>query len=287
MTRTRLLAIIPVLLAAATLASCGQTPDKSGRLLSMAAEEAAAIPNLLDRFTRQLNIADTQLRTARKADAAGTLGLARETLAKSTKDDLDDFHRIAGWTAIAQLARQADARDLAMKSADNALAALNDVQPAAQRAQYVLSLAGELGELRGRESAIELLNSGTGWAVELPDPRLRREVLVMFTRALLDHDSFENVRTALQRDPDAAWRTDTFLALSDAYASQGRPSPDVQYAARAAPTALAQPESAVAGLPAANDESAGGAGGTASTPAASPAAFNRDVRFENVYRRGR
>ena len=56
--------LLPLILAAAALSACGQPPsDKAGRLLSMAAEEAATIPNRLDRFTRQLNIADTQLMT--------------------------------------------------------------------------------------------------------------------------------------------------------------------------------------------------------------------------------
>ena len=65
---------LSLLVAALLVASCGKTEvpqsDRAGRLLSMAAEEAANIPVVLDRFTRQLNIADTQLRTSRQADAA-------------------------------------------------------------------------------------------------------------------------------------------------------------------------------------------------------------------------
>src|SRR3954470_15895065 len=99
---------LPLLLATLLLAACERpNTDRSARLLSMAAEEAANIPNTLDRFTRQLNIADTQLRTNRRQDADKSLLLARDTLASAKKEDFDDFHRIAGWTAISQLARTA------------------------------------------------------------------------------------------------------------------------------------------------------------------------------------
>jgi hypothetical protein len=283
--RLHLRCTLPLLLLAVTLSGCGQTPDKSGRLLSMAAQEAAGIPNVLDRFTRQLNIADTQLRTERKTDAAATLALCRDTLAASTRSDFDDFHRIAGWTAISQLARQAGDRDLAVKSSDLALAALNDVQPPAQRPQYVMSLAGELADLRGKESAIELLDSGAGWAVELPDAATRRQVLVMFTRALLDYDAFENARNTMRRDPDVAWRTDTLLALSDDYAVKARHVQSDSSAAARSPSPQVQAEAGEA-------MAATGLGGRKETAPAAAApqsmgGFNQDVRFENVFKRNR
>lgn len=271
--RVRFLIVLPLVLMSAGLSGCGQTPDKSGQLLTMAGQEAASIPNVLDRFTRQLNIADTQLRTNRKPAAAATLALARDTLAASGKEGFGDFQRIAGWTAISQLARQAQDRDLAMKASDEALAALNDVQPATARPQYVLSLSGELAELRGKEAAIELLNSGAAWAADLPDAETRRFALVTFTQALLNHDAFETARAALRRDPDAAWRTDTFLALADRYAHQAQPPiADQTFAATPAATSVRE-----ASAPTASAE--------AVAQPMSMESFNKDVRFERNFKR--
>jgi hypothetical protein len=266
-----------VLLAATLLLAACDKPasDRTGRLLTMAGEEAANIPNKLDRFSRQLNIADTQLRTDRKEDAAKTLALARDTLKESKTVDFDDFHRIAGWTAISQLSRQAGDRDLALQTSDLALAALNDVQPATERPQYVLSLAGELAELRGKEAAVELVSSGGNWAAMIMDPAARRTALVAFTERLLGYEAYEGARTMLRHDNDAAWRTDVFLSLAN-------PSPTV-----VADVAYARQMGGTGGR--------GGMGGmlpatpmaaeayTASpVPATKP--FGKDVRFENVYR---
>ena len=133
----------------------------------MAGEEAANISNKLDRFSRQLNIANIQLNTGRQQDADKMLMLAGDTLtsaAEGKDGQIDDFHRIAGWTSIAQLALRANDKDLAMKSADNALAALNEVKVVPERAVYVLSLATVLAEVRGKNAAIDLINSGGTWA---------------------------------------------------------------------------------------------------------------------------
>src|SRR5207244_2079361 len=100
------------------------------------------------------------------------------------------------------------------------LAALNDVQPAAERPQYVLSLAGELAELRGNAAAVELLDSGSTWAADIRDANVRRAALVAFADRLISLDAYENARTALRKDPDPAWRTDTFLALANGYSGK-------------------------------------------------------------------
>jgi hypothetical protein len=263
---------LPLLAVALLLASCGKAPpvDRTGRLLSMAGEEAANIPDKMDRFTRQLHIAETQLRTDRKPDAAKTLALARDTLTASSKADFDDFHRIAAWTAISQLSRQAGDRALALSSSDLAQAALNDVQPATDRPQYVLSLAGELADLRGKEAAIELVNSGGAWAAEIVEPTARRMALTAFTDRLLSYEAFENARTMLKRDPDPVWRTDTFLslantppgAMNDAYAHARDQKQVLEAQARSkSPAAPANPYQQA-------------------TPAQN---FGKGVRYEDVY----
>ena len=256
-------ATFSVLTMALLLASCGKPPavDRAGRLLSMAGEEAASIQNKMDRFTRQLHIAETQLRTDRKPDAAKTLALAQETLKVSNKEDFDDFHRIAGWTSISQLSRQSGDRELAIKASDLALAALNDVQPATERPLYVLSLASELADLRGKDAAVELVNSGGAWAAQIIEPAARRAAITAFTDRLLSYEDFENARTMLRRDPDPVWRTDMFLSLANT------------------PT----------NVPNAGFAQVGGRGGAGEAKmAASPAAsfnqsYGRDVRYENVY----
>jgi hypothetical protein len=253
-------AILPLVAVTLLLASCSKPPvtDRAGRLLSMAGEEAASIQNKMDRFTRQLHIAETQLRTDRKPDAAKTLALAQETLKVAGKDDFDDFHRIAAWTSISQLSRQAGDRNLAVSASDLALAALNDVQPATERPLYVLSLAGELADLRGKDAAVELINSGGAWAAEIMEPTTRRLAITVFAERLLAYEDFESARTMLRRDRDPVWRTDMFLSL-----------------ANVSPT----------NTPNAGVAQAGGRGGAAGGAAPAPLNQNygRDVRYENVY----
>ncbi len=269
--RVTLCLLAATLLMATLVAGCEKSAvDRSGRLLTMAGEEAAGISNKLDRFTRQLNIADTQLRTNRTADAGKTLLLARDTVTAANKSDFDDFHRIAAWTSISQLARRAGDRDLALQSSDLALAALNDVQPEAERPLYVLSLAGELADLRDKNAAIELVNSGGEWAAKIVEPNARRTALVAFADRLLSYEAYENARTMLRRDPDPVWRTDTFLALANTSAGYYN-------------TAYAR---------SGGRGGAGGAGGgnydtmrqlqaERTTPAAP--SYGKDVRFEQVF----
>jgi hypothetical protein len=276
------LPIALALLAASLFLFACEKPavDRAGRLLAMAGEEAAAIPNKLDRFTRQLNIADTLLRTNRKSEAIKTLSLARDTLKESAKSpEFDDFHRIAGWTAISQLSRLAGDRELALQTSDLAQAALNDVQPVTERPQYVLSLAGELADLRGNAAAIELVNSGGAWAAQIVEPNARRIALRAFTDRLLSYDAYENAQAMLRRDPDPVWRTDTLVTLANS-----NPGNFNQAYAQA-------PRVAMAG------GRGGGMGGGRGTAAASPAqdsmnveintpSFGKDVRYENVFQQG-
>ncbi len=260
------------------LGSCQSAPpDRSARLLGMAGEEAANIPNQLDRFTRQLNIAYTQLRAGHNADADKTLALARDTLKGAAKADLDDLHRIAGWTAISQLSRRAGDREMALAASDHALATLNDVQPLTERPQYVLSLSWELADLRGKQAAIELLESGSAWAAEIKEQGTRRMALMIFARQLIAFDAFENARNTLHRDPDAAWRTDMFLALAHENVTYG----NYVSANGAMP----------GGMMAASGGGGGGRGGggsgtfsrAESTPSSS-SSWNKDVRFESVFK---
>ncbi len=261
-------AIFGITIGALLLAACHEpVVDRSGRLLEMAGKEAAGISNTLDRFTRQLNIANTQVRTLRNADALQTLKLAHETLAGAKRDEIDDFHRIAGWTAISQLSRQAGDREMALAASDQAQAALNDVQPVAQRPQYVLSLATELQELRGTAAAVELLDSGGAWAADIQESPVRRRALAAFAYRLLTLDAFDDAQSMLRRDPDPAWRTDEFLALANRFSGPYLVSMAGSVGGRGGTAGPA----AVAFAPDKNES-----GGTE---------FGKDVRFESVFQK--
>ena len=49
----------------------------------------------------------------------------------------------------------------------------------------MLSLAGELADLRDKNAAIELVNSGGEWAAKIVEPNARRTALVAFADRLL------------------------------------------------------------------------------------------------------
>jgi len=278
-----------VLLALA-VAGCSKPPvdDRATRVLDLAAQEAANIPQRMDRFARQLNIADTQVRRGQSESARKTLALVQETLVGAKKEEFDDFHRIAAWTSISQIARRAGDKGMATKAADNALATLNDVDPVEQRPQYVASLSEELDALRGHAAAIELLNTGASWAAQLSDANVRRFALYTFADRLIQLDGYDNAKTALEHDPDAAWRTDALMALADQ--AQGIQEP--RFAAVAA-NAEAAPAAPGRGGGAGGFSGGGGGGGFGGATGGrggrmsavpSVQGFNKDVHFENVYK---
>ncbi len=221
----------PVLmLVALSLSTCSSPPTttRSGRLLTMAAEEAGYITDLSDRLTRQLNISDLQIQLGQKAEALKTLALATDTLkveeagattkegaeAKPEKKTLDEFGRIAGWTSVAELLHSAGNDTTAVDAYMNAVEALNSVQPEVKRAQYVLSLSQVAFVLRGKEEAGQLLVKGGEWASKIPDVNTRRFALTSFTTALVGYDDLDAARKVMRNEPDAAWRADTFSAMA-------------------------------------------------------------------------
>lgn len=246
----------------------GRDMNRTGRVLLMAAEESAYITSLQDRLERQLNIADLLIQADRKQQAVETLELARTTLRQQEKDNktIDDFRRIAGWTSIAELARQAGDRGMAIAAADDAVEALNSVEPEARRAEYVLSLAEEIRELRGEVEAGRLLEKGGKWAAKIEDTPVRRFALQTFARRLVTLNQFEEARRTLRNELDAAWRADTLVAMAE-------PPPPV---AMNAMGMAKSPQAADVPTDAKSLDSA---------TAARVAGFNKDVRYEQNYRR--
>jgi hypothetical protein len=214
---TRLMIVVNLTSLALLLTACGPVDTtRSGKLLTMAAEEAGFIPSLSQRLTRQLNIADLQIQSGDSAHAIKTLALAAATLRveETDKKTLDDFGRIAGWTSIAELSHGAKDDKTAADAYLNAVEALHSVQPESQRAQYVLSLSQVAFERRGKAEAVQLLISGGQWARKIPVKDTRRFALASFSNALVSYDQLEDARTLLRQEPDPAWRSDTLADIA-------------------------------------------------------------------------
>ena len=206
------------LIIVALITGCARTPHNTldpDRLLRMANDEAGQITSPKERLTRQLNIANHQTQTGHPAQARDTLAQAHQTLEHADKSALNDHQRLAGWISLCELARQAQDKPFANSALDQALAALNDLNPHQSRCPYVLGIEREVKLLRGQPEAIKLLTTAADWAVEIPDQPTRRAAYLAFAEELFRCNDYQAARTLLRKDQDAAWRSDSLIALSD------------------------------------------------------------------------
>lgn len=294
MTRKRMFlysAIVLVVAGAGTTwllwpAHHNDTP-RSAKLLTMAAEEAAAIDAVAERLTRQLNIADLQIQNNHKDEALKTLALAATTLHQPEKADrqtIDDFHRIAGWTSVAELCYAAGGNKAASDAYFEAVESLNSVKPEPKRAEYVLSLSEVCEKVRGKPEAIALLVKGSGWSAGISDELTRRFAIRTFAGKLVGFDDLEAARQAMRNELDARWRADTFMTIAQqnmvAEASFKRSPGNNE--------SVYQERSAAAGAPAADRIRATGATESTGEPGSSGrdlALFNKNVQYSsNFYR---
>jgi len=198
------------------------TNDRSQRIMALAAEEAAAIPDPDTRLTRQLNLADTQIQRGWPVDARVTLTAARDTLQAKDAVKLNDHARISGWISISQLARQADDLALAVGACDSAKAAMTAIEDPAKRCQYVMGISNELQYLKGKPAAAALLALAAPWTRVIDNLPKRREATVAFASALFTLDDFTDAKAMIHQDDDAAWRSQTLQMLASLRpASQG------------------------------------------------------------------
>lgn len=188
--------------------------DRSRRLVALAAEEAAAIADADARLARQLNLANQQIGRGWTDDAGETLAATRETLGSEAGAGLGTHARISGWVSASELARRAGDTAGANAAADGAVLALRGVEGEAERCQYVMGLANELYELKGRNPAADLLADAGAWTRQIDDLAERRRALVAFASALFNLDEYERGQEVLRRDDEPTWRSDTLLALS-------------------------------------------------------------------------
>jgi len=183
------------------------------RLMELAASEAGQIDKPLERFKRQLNIAEMQIDRYQRVDAIATLRDARQTI-QSHGESFGEHLHIAGWVSLCELSRRADRESFAGECIDRAIALLRTVDPQPQRMQYVLGVAREVRLLRGKPAAARLLREAIPWASEVSPKTRRRDALAGLAAEMFLCDDYDGGMLALRRDSDAAWRTDTLARLA-------------------------------------------------------------------------
>jgi hypothetical protein len=190
------------------------TPDRSRRLMALAAEEAAAIPDVDARLTRQLNLADLQIQRGWQDDARVTLAAARATLASADAAKLNDHARISGWISVSELSRTVDDTVGATKACEGAIAAMNAIADPAVRCDYVMGISNELQYLKGPEAAARMLAAAGPWTKSIDDVARRRQAVVSFAAALFNLDDYAAGQKLLRNEDDPAWRSDTLTRFA-------------------------------------------------------------------------
>lgn len=197
------------------ICGCGYgRQDRAARLVALAAGEAAEITKPRDRLQQQLNIAEMQIRRAWMPDARTNLVAARKTIESADRDQLTDLDRIAGWVSISELSRDAGDYSGATVACDSARKSLTTIQPESKRCEYVRGLSREFFAIGDGRSAVDLLTQAGAWAKGIEQEAYRRQALVALANDLFNWDAFDNGRTVLRNDSDAAWRSQTLLTLA-------------------------------------------------------------------------
>ena len=212
-----------VLVGAVFLGGCTST-DRAARLTSLAAGEAASITKPRDRLQQQLNIAEMQNLHMWFQDARANLGTARKTIESSDHDQLTDLDRIAGWVSISELSRVAGDAAGAAFACEGARKSLLAIEPEAKRCEYVRGLSREFYALGDKRSATDLLQQAGGWAKSIQETEYRRKALAAIANDLFGWNEYDSGRDVLRQDDDAAWRSQTLLALAAAAAEDQRSS---------------------------------------------------------------
>lgn len=239
------------------------TDERSRRLVALAAEEAAAVADPDARLTRQLNLADSQIASGWERDARGTLAAARATLAAPEAAQLATHPRISGWVSIAELARLAGDDAGGAAAVEQALVAFDAIEDGAERCDYVMGIANELHHARGELAAATLLERAGPWTRDIDDITERRRAVTAFACALFNLDRYGAGQRVLQHEDDAAWRSDTLLAL-------------------ATPSAMLP--GMTAGAPLAHFQQTNGTAGEAELRVADKPSYGKQLNYDAVFR---
>lgn len=190
--------------------------DRAARLMDLAAKQAGNIKVHRIRLQRQLNIAHMQNQNKWFKDARFNLAQARKTIESAGEKDLGELDRIAGWISISELSRPAKDMQGAKSACQQAVKILGGMEPAKKRCEYVRGIAAELWVLDAKAQARELLRQAGPWASEIEDPAYRRNALVAIAVDLFNYDDYEGGNSVFEQDPDASWRSNTLVELSQA-----------------------------------------------------------------------
>src|SRR5690606_228422 len=115
------------------------------------------------RLTRQLNLAERQIRKQWLDEARATLAAARRTLASDDAGKLNTHARISGWVAVSELSREVADKQGAVSAIDAAVKEIDAIDDPAKRCDYVMGVANELQYLKGRDAAVRMLTDAAPW----------------------------------------------------------------------------------------------------------------------------
>ncbi len=197
------------------------TNDRSRKLSVLAATEAGFIKDPDARLTRQLNIADQVQQRYSPEDALAVLEQATKTL-HDVGPGLEGFTRISGWVSVSQLARKSTGVTVAEDAAKEAQKELEALPDPGERCQYVISVAEEIGQAEGDAAAINVLTLGGEWAKGITASSDRRAARLAFAIALFNLNAYEGGVASLRGEEDAAWSSDTMLAIASRDADNAR-----------------------------------------------------------------
>jgi len=82
------------------------------------------------------------------------------------------------------------------------------------RCDYVLGIAEEVEQVRGKPAAGKFLAEAGPWAEQIKEAPVRREALSAYAWKLFLFDDYDGGRDMLRHDNDAAWRTDMLVMMS-------------------------------------------------------------------------
>lgn len=190
------------------------TEERSRNLMAMAASEAADIPDIDQRLTRQLNLADMQINRSWKDDAKNTLAACRDTLKSADASKLKEHARMSGWVSVSELCRGVGDKDGAAIACDGAVAELHNLADPAVRCQYVMGVSNELQYIKGKDFAAKTLEEAGPWTKSIDNVDLRRRAVISFATALFNLDEFGGGQKMLKNEGDASWRSDMLAQLA-------------------------------------------------------------------------
>jgi hypothetical protein len=190
------------------------TEARSQQLMAMAAAEAADIPDVDQRLTRQLNLADKQIARGWSGDAKSTLAACRRTLGSPESANLNEHARLSGWVSASELSRSIEDKDGAASACESAVADLEKLPDPATRCQYVMGVSNELMFIKGKDEAGKMLAKSGPWTKNIDDVKLRRQAVVSFATALFNLDEYPAGQAMLKNEGDASWRSDMLATLA-------------------------------------------------------------------------